>query len=237
MIVWGVDCRSDPPNGDVPTQPRPIANPVAFKSLLDSNVGGVTVPGHPGVQNLAFTIEGQSGGFVVSYIPVGMNVPYRTTKGEEYYIRAGSEFRRAPHAVLAGLFGRPPHPNLEIIVRYAKIRSVKTGCELILDLYIGNRGRGLAEDFFFTCEINTNPDLIIRLDPREPSWKWWDFDRSGTKCISGISPPSPPLPPGSELLIATILIQGPASYSRWSYIGHEVWCAQRTRIGSHDYVY
>ena len=127
IIVWGVDCRQNPPYGDVPTSPVPISNPTAFKSLLEGAVTGVTIPAHSGVENIALQIIGQSDGFVVTYIPVGMHVPYRTLGDrEEYYIRAGSNFYPTPHAVLAGLFGRAPHPELNIIVQFLRADGTHT---------------------------------------------------------------------------------------------------------------
>jgi hypothetical protein len=75
IIVWGVDCRQTPPHGDIPTNKCPITNPVAFKTLLDNAVSGRTLPAHPGVENIALLIEGQTDGFVVTHIPIGMHVP------------------------------------------------------------------------------------------------------------------------------------------------------------------
>src|ERR1700683_3055693 len=44
VIVWGVDCRSDPTRGDIPTKPVRIQNPTRFKSLLEQATSGLTVP-------------------------------------------------------------------------------------------------------------------------------------------------------------------------------------------------
>src|SRR5260370_357708 len=59
VIVWGVDCRQNPPHGDVPTKPIPITNPNAFKSLLEGSLTGLTLPAHPGVENVSLQIKGR----------------------------------------------------------------------------------------------------------------------------------------------------------------------------------
>jgi Putative DNA-binding domain len=156
IIVWGVDCKPNPPYGDVPLdRPVPIADPNAFKSLLEGAITGVTLPSHPNVDNLVLLIEKQTGGFVVTYIPPGLNVPYRTlVDKEEYYIRAGSSFHPTPHAVLAGLFGRAPHPQLELAVLFRSPQATAGGFPVKLTFPIAaiNVGRGIAEDLFFLAE-------------------------------------------------------------------------------------
>jgi Putative DNA-binding domain len=153
VIVWGVDCRQNPPHGDVPTRALPITNPNAFKSLLEGSITGLTLPAHPGVENVVLQIDGQTAGFVITHVPVGLNVPYRTLGDrEEYYIRAGSNFVPTPHAVLAGLFGRAPHPELEITVKYFGPLTRSRPCRLGFGIYTRNIGRGIAEDIFFSAE-------------------------------------------------------------------------------------
>ena len=40
IVIWGVDCRQNPPYGDIPTDKYPISDPVAFKTLLDNAISG-----------------------------------------------------------------------------------------------------------------------------------------------------------------------------------------------------
>ena len=120
VVIWGVDCRRTLDEGDIPTGPMPITNPKTFRSLLSDAVSGVTIPAHGNVDNV-HCLRDDGTGYVISHIPVGLNVPYRTlikNEQEEYYMRAGSEFVLIPHAILAGLFGRAPHPKLEIIISH-----------------------------------------------------------------------------------------------------------------------
>jgi schlafen family protein len=110
IIIWGVDCRRTT-KGDIPTAPLPIADPVALKTLFDGAIGGLNLPAHSGVENIALLDGTGPSGFVVTHIPPGQGVPYQPLyPKQEYYIRAGSNFLPTPHAVLAGLFGRAPQP-------------------------------------------------------------------------------------------------------------------------------
>jgi len=94
VTVWGVDCRHTQ-RGDIPTGPVPISDPIALKTLFDGAIGGLTLPAHSGVENLAVINQGSADGFVITYVPAGFHVPYRTLyPREEYYIRQVSMFWR-----------------------------------------------------------------------------------------------------------------------------------------------
>jgi hypothetical protein len=206
VIVWGVDCRQNPPHGDIPTQAVQISNPNAYKSLLEGAITGVTLPAHPGVENVALQISGQSDGFVATHIPVGLNVPYRTLGDrEEYYIRAGSNFYPTPHAVLAGLFGRAPHPELKIVVQFAGPRNAYSRSrqtQLGFGISIANVGRGIAEDLFFGAETNL-PSGCQAYFPLTEHWKGWRVANRFTM----ISQSFPGLPPGSENSVVELVLE------------------------------
>jgi hypothetical protein len=125
VIVWGVACRQTP-QGDIPTAPIPIRDPVAFKTLLDGAIGGLTLPAHSGVENIALLDGAERSGFAVTHVPVGLAVPYRTLyPQQDYYVRAGSSFIRTPHGVLAGLFGRAPQPAVLPVLQYRNTTRVQ----------------------------------------------------------------------------------------------------------------
>jgi Putative DNA-binding domain len=202
VIVWGVDCRQNPPRGDVPTKSVPITNPNAFKSLLEGSLTGLTLPAHPGVENISFQIKGRSDGFVVTHIPARLNVPYRTlVDGEDYYIRAGSNFVPTPHAVLAGLFGRAPHPQLEATVKYTGPKNRAWPCQLGFAIYARNNGRGLADDIFFSAEWV----LPEGCQPSFPTTEQWEAWTTGNR-RTFVSKSFPRLPPGSENMIAGLVL-------------------------------
>lgn len=165
VIVWGVDCRKTD-EGDVPTNPFPIKSAKAFKTLLDGSITAMTLPPHSGVENLDIPLPGKSEGFVVSHIPVGFNVPYRAIGGnkDNYYIRAGSNFLPAPHGVLAGLFGKAPHPELELDVYRVILDTYFTDkLDLRVIMAVRNDGRGVAENLFVNAisDAHGNYEHII----------------------------------------------------------------------------
>jgi hypothetical protein len=208
IIIWGVDCRQSPPHGDVPTL-DPISNPTAFKSLLEGAITGVTLPAHSGVENIALQISGQSDGFVVTHIPIGMHVPYRTLGDkEEYYIRAGSNFAPTPHAVLAGLFGRAPQPKLNIKVDLQRADGAFTPqvCNMFFDIELFNSGRGLAEGLFLTAELTLPKGSRFYFSMEMPhAWNSWQGEHDFTM----ISKTFPPLPPGPGVKILTLRLEIP----------------------------
>jgi hypothetical protein len=172
VIIWGVDCRNDPTRGDVPTGPVRIQNPNRFKSWLEQATSGLTVPPHGTVRH-----HDIPEGFVLTLIPSGMHAPYQTVGELSYYIRAESNFVRAPHAVLAGMFGRRPQPSIKqsyfvdatpIIVASG---TVKTKISVILKNY----GRGIAENVFLNLRLTSHPgrNCEVRFQPPEEKDVWW----------------------------------------------------------------
>ncbi len=213
VIIWGVDCRQNPPNGDVPTGAIPISNPTAFRSLLEGALSGVTLPPHSGVENVALEIAGSSEGFVATYVPIGLNVPYRTlVEKEEYLIRSGSNFSPTPHAVLAGLFGRIQHPNLNIHLRLENV-SGRTKPNRVLTLvasvFISNQGRGLAQDIYFSIEprLPANGSITYNFLDTQGYWDHWKQTFSGGDRVTAVSKNYPSLPPGSRNFLLRLTIE------------------------------
>ena len=172
VIVWGVDCRNDPLLGDVPTShPICIHKPTRFKSWLEQATTGLTVPPHEGVRHHAIPE-----GFVVTLIPSGMHAPYQTVGELSYYIRAGSNFTKTPHAVLSGLFGRRPQPNIKhhFFIPYVPTRPAPGLVMTQISLMLRNFGRGIAEDIFLNLTIKSNPghNCKIRFLPSEEKEVW-----------------------------------------------------------------
>jgi hypothetical protein len=115
IIVWGVDCRSDPQRGDVPTNKHPIRNVKRFLSYLEGAVSGCTVPPHDGVRNHVIERPRSDEGFVVTLIPKSMFAPLQCIVGRHrsrYHVRVGSNFEQAPHGLLAGMFVKAPTPYI-----------------------------------------------------------------------------------------------------------------------------
>lgn len=171
VIIWGVRCKPDPVRGDVPDKPVPLADPVKFKSLLEQATSGLTVPPHTRVQHHAIPPS-----FVVSLIPEGLHPPYQTVPELSYYIRSGSNFARAPHGVLAGLFGRKPQPSVKTYWFVAdKAEYVERGsARTQLSVMLRNFGLGIASNVFCNVSIRSHPgsNCQIEFQPSLDTESW-----------------------------------------------------------------
>ncbi|MGO9682022.1 MAG: helix-turn-helix domain-containing protein [Beijerinckiaceae bacterium] len=208
IVVWGVDCRQTL-SGDVPTRPVPISQPAALKTLFDGAIGGLTLPAHSAVENIALLDTSGTGGFVVTHVPVGLHVPYQTLHPKhEYYIRAGSGFQPTPHGVLAGMFGRVPQPNVVPIITFQNgqaVQNMPPVIRLSLPVTFVNKGRGLAEDVFCTIE-HTLPAGTNLGTVKHAFERVFTTTRDGRTCITVTIGKETILPPGAELLVLTLML-------------------------------
>jgi hypothetical protein len=206
VVVWGVDCRHAD-EGDVPTKAAPISVPLALKTLFDGNIGGLTLPAHSGVENIAVLHSPGGDGFVITHVPTGLNVPYQTLyPKQEYYIRAGSAFQPTPHSVLAGMFGRVPQPNVVPLITFQDGQLVMPAAiRLSLLVTLVNKGRGLAEDLFCTFE-HTFPVGCSLGIAKHGYERVWTTVRDGRTCITVMIGKETFLPPGAELQAMTVTL-------------------------------
>ncbi len=178
VIVWGIDCRNQPESGDVPGDSDEflIHNPKRFLSWLEGAVSGCTVPPHPDIRHRAIVTSSKDKGYVATYIAKSHLAPHQCLKPLQYYIRAGSDFVPTPHAVLAGMFGRQPQPDVSHgwVVKPAQIvpgtmaqrtESVRFELHFILN----NQGPGLARDLyvstFLDCPEGPTQGQVSSADP------------------------------------------------------------------------
>jgi hypothetical protein len=197
VIVWGVDCRHTV-HGDVPTGPAPITQPVALKTLIDGALGGLTLPAHSGVENLALEDTPRTEGFVITHIPIGLHVPYQALyPRQEYYIRAGSSFLPTPHAVLAGLFGRAPQPNVAPVIRFNVAEGSKPTVIFNLGVSVTNDGRGIAEEIFCVAEAKRPSGSKVAFPYDKDHYRGWRTLSDGRDCFTLLLSQAV-LPPGTE---------------------------------------
>lgn len=203
VIIWGVDCKNDPIQGDIPTGPRHIQNPARFKSWLEQATTGLTVPPHTGVVHHAIAT-----GYVITHIPSGQHAPYQAQPSNSYYIRAGSNFARAPHAVLAGMFGRRPQPAIKHhhFVPREPIRRPH-GIETQVSINLHNYGRGIAEDIFVNFEQTSVPGELCSVvwQPSTEQEIWSGRTVLDSK-IQMITKPGVRLPPEATLMPFSLVI-------------------------------
>ncbi|MGE3332057.1 MAG: RNA-binding domain-containing protein [Rhodospirillaceae bacterium] len=174
VIIWGMECRPDPDRGDVPSRKVPIENPERFKSLLESASAGLTFPAYGSARHECI-IDPNGGGYVVTLIPEGTTPPYQTIRESRYYMRAGSNFLPVPHAVLSGMFGRKPQPQMDFMfVRGHVTKDIKDRVSTSLGLVLVNFGRGIAEDVYLNVDLVGTPgqECQLTVDPPPPKDTW-----------------------------------------------------------------
>lgn len=209
VIVWGVDCRNVPGQGDVPTAAHPIQRPNRFKSWLEQATSGLTVPSHSKVQHTAVAVDATDTGFVLSLIPQGDHAPYQTTGDMRYFMRAGSNFAPVPHAVLAGMFGRRPQPSINY--SYVVDRPHITAERVVvsqLGVLIGNFGVGIATDVFanFMFKHDAGPNCSTEVLPLRPGDPWTSQFSFGTY-LTLVTKPEVRLPPEAYILAVNIVLK------------------------------
>jgi len=196
VIVWGIDCSSDATGADVARHKHPLVDTHRFKSLLEAAVSGCTIPPHAGVRHHPVTCEDGKSGFVATLIPESYSAPHqRVSQGPNYYyIRAGSDFVPAPHALLAGMFGRKPQPTLVHEMRYEP--AILDGAKLSLRvaLLIRNLGPVPANGLYLVLHKNSPGGGVSvgALAGDSPPWRTHSY-RDGT--VSFDAAPEFSLPP------------------------------------------
>lgn len=140
----------------------PLQNPTRFVSLLESATSGCTIPAVQGSRSVA--ISSGSSGFGATLIPRSANAPHQVTADSRYLIRAGSNFQPVPHAVLAGLFGRHPHPV--VFPNYFLEPLVIKDGKLVVkaEVVLVNNGSVVAEDLFLSLFTRSSGGVNSRFD-------------------------------------------------------------------------
>lgn len=147
VIVWGVECCRDCEIGDVAKAKVKVRNVHRFLSWLENAISGCTIPSHNRVRNHIISADKNGDGFVATYIPKSDLAPLMTTIGNNIYIRSGSNNVPAPYSVIAGMFGRRPQPNLELIIADKKLE--------VLD--------NADEDMVYPPQLSNPPASYVRL--------------------------------------------------------------------------
>lgn len=175
--MWGVDCRPNQALGDVAAAKVKIQNPRRFKSWLEGAVSGLTVPPHPAVRHTV--IEDDSGnGFVVTHIPKSYLVPHQCLRPIQFYMRVGSNFEPVPYGVLAGMFGRPPHPVIFHMwsAPPAELRGDNVA-RFRVGLLLTNRSTAIARDVYLSVTI-IPPGANSRIAVEFPDLQNWSANQA-----------------------------------------------------------
>lgn len=121
VVVWGVECSRNIEIGDVAKAKVKVQNVHRFLSWLENAISGCTIPSHSKVRNHIVSVDENGDGFVATYIPKSEMAPLMTTVGNVFYIRSGSNNVPAPYSVLAGMFGRRPQAEIDLVITDKKL--------------------------------------------------------------------------------------------------------------------
>ena len=183
VIIWGVECSRDNEIGDVAKAKVKVKNVHRFLSWLENAISGCTIPSHNKVRNHIISCDKNGDGFIATYIPKSDLAPLMSTTNGAIYIRSGSNNVPAPYSVIAGMFGKRPQPNVELILADKQIKVLDNADEdLIYPLNYGFVEGVMAPDGewqdaylmgvdapvkeFTGCVIA----IIKRLDDAEEKW-------------------------------------------------------------------
>lgn len=147
VVIWGVECSRDTEIGDVAKAKVKVKNVHRFLSWLESALSGCTIPSHNKVRNHIISCDKNGDGFIATYIPKSEITPLMTTTGSTIYIRSGSNNVPAPYAVIAGMFGKRPQPNIEL--------GFEDKCLEILD--------NADEDMLYPRTIDNPPEKYVKI--------------------------------------------------------------------------
>ncbi|MBR3676061.1 MAG: ATP-binding protein [Alphaproteobacteria bacterium] len=172
VIVWGVECSRDMDIGDVAKAKIKVRNVHRFMSWVESAISGCTIPSHNKVRNHIIYEDKNGDGYLATYIPKSEIAPLMTTVGNTIYIRSGSNNVPAPYAVIAGMFGRRPQPNVELKLENRTLEVVENDDEDILypktidtppqkyvkigfDVHCFNDSNVIARELYLTCTTDS----------------------------------------------------------------------------------
>ena len=147
VIIWGVECSRDIEIGDVAKAKVKVKNVHRFLSWLENAISGCTIPSHNKVRNHIISCDANGDGFIATYIPKCDIAPLMTTGNSTIYIRSGSNNVPAPYAVIAGMFGRRPQPNIELMAGNRKLEALEN----------------MDEDMLYPNSIDNPPEQYVKI--------------------------------------------------------------------------
>lgn len=162
VLVWGVECSRDLEIGDVAKAKVKVKNVHRFLSWLENAISGCTIPSHNKVRNHIISTDAAGDGFLATYIPKSEIAPLMTTTGSQIYIRSGSNNVPAPYAVIAGMFGKRPQPNIELVINDKTILAGKDGDEDIFAMQKKTRKKESFVKVRFSLLAENNSNAVAK---------------------------------------------------------------------------
>lgn len=151
VLIWGVATDTK----DQAKALKPITEVHAFQSVLKKSLINSTQPVVDDVLLEVIVKDGSdSDGYVKCLIPASDKAPHRAMLADrEYYKRTTEGFYRLEHFDLEDMFGRRPHPSLDIIVNLRPRPGDDPHEEV--QFSFRNEGRGVARYTGFLCTFDS----------------------------------------------------------------------------------
>lgn len=207
VVIWGVDCRRDPVTNNEVSTKYPLANANGFNTKLQAAISRTTFPVHPGVEVISFDEPRRSPeGYVAVLIPQSFIGPIRSTVSNHYHMRTGSDFGIVPHDVLAGMFGRAPHPDVEmnLLSHWTTLDSRQGYVSISLGIVAVNLGAVICERPYLSASIGDLPQENLHV--QAPAPKEFLVRRGPLPTFSVVSVPGVSLVPGATEHLCDVLI-------------------------------
>jgi hypothetical protein len=216
VIVWGIDCPSDPRKS---TKIVGVRNPRELMAMLENAVGACTVPPYGGVENLLVKVGGLE--VVATYVSKSLLTPLRDLHADRYYVRVGDSFRPIPHDVLAGMFGRRPQPELGGRWNDLHTRVNSGSITSSAPFRLKNNGPGIARDLYVNLHIDfsiARAQSNVYGEPTVSPFNNWSRDElrdpgSSTGSWSFGSPDGVKLAPDFETAVFALQIEFSESFT------------------------
>ena len=221
VVVWGVECSRTVEIGDVARAKVKVQNVHRFLSWLENAISGCTIPSHNKVRNHIISVDENGAGFVATYIPKSEIAPLMTTVGNTFYIRSGSNNVPAPYSVLAGMFGRRPQAEIDLLITDKKLEILENSEADILypssidsppDKYMkisfvirgNNQSNVIARELYLSCTTTSDGGDYNRV--RFLNYNQMDTIAGVEGQLNIITRPELRVPPRSTVKFATVEI-------------------------------
>lgn len=161
VLIWGVNC---PSKGAL--HQAPFENYARFCENLNSEISRLTEPPLPGVHNFQVPSSVKGKGYVITVIPKSDLPPHQVIKGKTYYMRVGDSFTPIPHGILESMFGRAPHPALQINYVADSIKDEGEKLVISFTVILENPGRIIVNSHWLTISNYSDTRINILLTGR-----------------------------------------------------------------------
>jgi hypothetical protein len=197
VLVWGVDARKK--SGVETLGKAPLDDANGFRKRIETAISRLTVSVHPRIRNLEILEADGRRGYVATLIAPSAGGPLRAVAGEldNYYVRVGDSFKTAPHAVLAGMFGKPQTGTVwvQFFNYQVGVQSGSGAISFPFGLGVANGGATLLERPYVSASPrNAVTSSLLRLAPvktgtveifESMTGAWQSLSTAGTVVVPG----------------------------------------------------